>query len=305
MSLFHAPDGVVPLVFSGGKWTRDDEGTVPCNLGGTVHIKLTAEYPLPDPLQDPIPVLTGHGSECDDRKRLHRRRFRRQVRAHRRLACSRVKDPFSVRCLRVTSMNITHTPKRVVAAALLSGGVALAGSGWPQVTAQAQPGDNFSEPHQWCPGQPLPEADVHWDTNICHTWFWVPVGGMGNVGEFVWDGRLHRLMVRRRATEPRSACPACRRPARLLGQLVAGAVFADRNTVAAGEILGVQTGRIGDAATVDAKLGAVDVVQGVGALVVVRVERLVRGPAPQLGLLRGLLVLGAGEQPARRDAGQA
>jgi len=61
MSLFHAPDGVVPLVFSGGKWTRDDEGTVPCNLGGTVHIKLTAEYPLPDPLQEPIPVLTGNG----------------------------------------------------------------------------------------------------------------------------------------------------------------------------------------------------------------------------------------------------
>ncbi len=61
MSLFHAPDGAVPLVFSGGKWTRDDEGTVPCNLGGTVHIKLTAEYPLPDPLQEPIPVLTGNG----------------------------------------------------------------------------------------------------------------------------------------------------------------------------------------------------------------------------------------------------
>ncbi len=61
MSLFHAIDGVVPLVFSGTKWTRDDEGTVPCNLGGTVHIKLTAEYPLPDPLQDPIPLLTGHG----------------------------------------------------------------------------------------------------------------------------------------------------------------------------------------------------------------------------------------------------
>ena len=61
LSLFHAIDGVVPLVFSGGKWTRDDEGTVPCNLGGTVHIKLSAEYPLPDPLQDPIPLLTGHG----------------------------------------------------------------------------------------------------------------------------------------------------------------------------------------------------------------------------------------------------
>ncbi|MFZ0905772.1 MAG: serine/threonine-protein kinase [Mycobacterium sp.] len=61
MSLFHAPDGDAPLVFSGGKWTRDDEGTVPCNLGGTAHIKLTAEYPLPDPLQEPIPVLTGNG----------------------------------------------------------------------------------------------------------------------------------------------------------------------------------------------------------------------------------------------------
>ena len=61
MSLLHAIDGVVPLIFSGGKWTRDDEGTVPCNLGGTTHIKLSAEYPLPDPLQDPIPLLTGHG----------------------------------------------------------------------------------------------------------------------------------------------------------------------------------------------------------------------------------------------------
>jgi serine/threonine-protein kinase len=64
MSLFHAPDGVVPLVFSGGKWTRDDEGTVPCNLGGTAHIKLTAAYPLPDPLQEPIPVLTGNGQNA-------------------------------------------------------------------------------------------------------------------------------------------------------------------------------------------------------------------------------------------------
>jgi serine/threonine-protein kinase len=61
MSLFHAIDGVVPLVFSGGKWTRNDEGTVPCNLGGTANIQLSAEYPLPAPLQDPIPLLTGHG----------------------------------------------------------------------------------------------------------------------------------------------------------------------------------------------------------------------------------------------------
>ena len=61
MSLFHAPDGVVPLVFSDGKWTRDDEGTAACNLGGTTQIKITATYPLPDPLQEPIPVLTGQG----------------------------------------------------------------------------------------------------------------------------------------------------------------------------------------------------------------------------------------------------
>ncbi len=61
MSLFHAPDGDVPLVFGSGKWTREDEGTVPCGSGGMTHIKITAEFPLPDPLQDPIPVLTGHG----------------------------------------------------------------------------------------------------------------------------------------------------------------------------------------------------------------------------------------------------
>jgi hypothetical protein len=85
-------------------------------------------------------------------------------------------------------MFITHTPKRVGAAALLSGAVTLVGIGLAAGDAQAQPGDNFSQPHQWCPGQPLPEADVHWDTNVCHTWFWVPVGGMGNAGEFVWDG---------------------------------------------------------------------------------------------------------------------
>jgi hypothetical protein len=41
---------------------------------------------------------------------------------------------------------------------------------------------------------------------------------------------------------------------------VAGTVFANRNAVAAGQILGVQTDPIRDAATIDAKLGAVDVI---------------------------------------------
>jgi|SRR5271156_2565725 hypothetical protein len=107
-------------------------------------------------------------------------------------------------------MNVIHTTRRVIAAALLSGSVAVAGLGLAAATAQAQPGvtpqvhipyatDNFSQPHQWCPGQPLPADDVHWDTNICHTWFWVAVGGMGNVGQFVWDS----------ATPPPHGPPPC------------------------------------------------------------------------------------------------
>jgi serine/threonine protein kinase, bacterial len=64
MSLFHAPDGVVPLVFDSRKWTRNDEGTVPCALGGMTQVKITAEYPLPKQLQDPIPELTGHGQNA-------------------------------------------------------------------------------------------------------------------------------------------------------------------------------------------------------------------------------------------------
>ena len=73
------------------------------------------------------------------------------------------------------------------------------------------------------------------------------------------------------------------------------------DAVAAAEVLRVQTDRVRHAATVDAQRGAVDVVEGVGLLVVVGIERLVRGPAPQLGLVGGLLVLGAGEQAARRE----
>jgi hypothetical protein len=103
----------------------------------------------------------------------------------------------------VITMNINHYSKQVVTAALLSGSIALAGLGLASGTAQAAPipfpTDNFSVPHQWCPGQTLPAGDVRWDTNICHTWFWVPVGGMGNVGEFVWDG----------ATPPPHGPPPC------------------------------------------------------------------------------------------------
>jgi hypothetical protein len=117
-------------------------------------------------------------------------------------------------------MNIAHTPKRVLAVALLSGVVTLVGIGLAAGDAQAQPGNNFSQPHVWCPGQPLPEADVHWDTNICHTWFWVPVAGMGNAGEFVWDG----------ATPPLLRSTAMRRGPHLVARSVAthGPTFATR-----------------------------------------------------------------------------
>ena len=82
-------------------------------------------------------------------------------------------------------MNITHKSKRTLAAALLSGGVAVAALATG--TAQAAPGDNFSQPHQWCPGQSLPMDDVHWDNNICHTYYYVYFG-QGNVAQNIWDG---------------------------------------------------------------------------------------------------------------------
>ncbi|BAX90437.1 hypothetical protein MSG_00271 [Mycobacterium shigaense] len=52
--------------------------------------------------------------------------------------------------------------------------------------------DNFTVPHNWCPGQPLPMPDVRWDMNVCHHWYWVAVGGTGNVGQFVWEGAAPR-----------------------------------------------------------------------------------------------------------------
>jgi hypothetical protein len=45
VSYFHNPDSVVPLVFGAGKWTEDKD------------------YPLPQPRQDPITLLTRHGHQ--------------------------------------------------------------------------------------------------------------------------------------------------------------------------------------------------------------------------------------------------
>jgi serine/threonine-protein kinase len=63
MSLMHAADGVVTLIFAQDKWTRDEAGTTPCPGGGDARITITAEYPMPRQLDDPIALLTGRGKQ--------------------------------------------------------------------------------------------------------------------------------------------------------------------------------------------------------------------------------------------------
>src|ERR1700692_4807794 len=82
-----------------------------------------------------------------------------------------------------------------------------------------------------------------------------------------------------------------------------GAIATDRHTVAATDVLRVQRHRVRDAAPIDAQRRAVDVLQRVGWLVVVRGERLVRLAAPQPRLLGTLLLLGARVQSTRWDTG--
>jgi serine/threonine-protein kinase len=63
MSLFHGSDGAVTLMFGDDKWTRHEEGTTTCASGGTAQVTITAEYPLPREMDDPIALLTGRGSQ--------------------------------------------------------------------------------------------------------------------------------------------------------------------------------------------------------------------------------------------------
>ena len=51
------------LVFGNGTWTRNSEFDYACDAGGTSHVKVSAEFPLPQPPQDPIALLTGRGHE--------------------------------------------------------------------------------------------------------------------------------------------------------------------------------------------------------------------------------------------------
>jgi serine/threonine-protein kinase len=64
MSYFHEPSGDLPMVFAGESWTWniDADGTCPRTGDGT-HLKASGQEALPQPPQDPIARLTGHGHQ--------------------------------------------------------------------------------------------------------------------------------------------------------------------------------------------------------------------------------------------------
>ena len=64
MSAFHAqPTGFQPMVFSNGSWTLATLVDQKCPSGDMSHVKRNAQYPLPQPAQNPITLLTGHGRQ--------------------------------------------------------------------------------------------------------------------------------------------------------------------------------------------------------------------------------------------------
>lgn len=111
-------------------------------------------------------------------------------------------------------MDTTRTLMKVVAVALLSGGIAVAGMGAALGSAQAQPASvapmhgvipedgpvppGAGGPYTCCPedqksglhpqtGRGCPGTEVHWDASSCHTWYGV-VWGHGNVAPGIWEG---------------------------------------------------------------------------------------------------------------------
>jgi hypothetical protein len=67
-------------------------------------------------------------------------------------------------------MNTLRALNRIIAAALLSGGVTVAGIALAAGTAGAYP-PGCTQPSCWCPGQPLPGRAIGaWDTTACHDW---------------------------------------------------------------------------------------------------------------------------------------
>jgi hypothetical protein len=95
-------------------------------------------------------------------------------------------------------VSTTRTLTKIVAGALLSGGVAVAGLGLAAGIGDASPGgwpgcDGTHGPCRWCPGDPpvrtgnMVNDPVIWDSSVCHTYWYVNMG-QGNVAHEIWDG---------------------------------------------------------------------------------------------------------------------
>jgi serine/threonine-protein kinase len=65
MSFFHAPMGTVEaLVFQAGNWILDTSLDTKCpGSDAPMRVTKTGQYPLPQPLQNPITLLTGNGHQ--------------------------------------------------------------------------------------------------------------------------------------------------------------------------------------------------------------------------------------------------
>lgn len=64
ISLFHvAPATVMVLVYAEGGWIYDREFDATCGRSGVTHVKIVVPFALPQPAQDPITLLAGHGRE--------------------------------------------------------------------------------------------------------------------------------------------------------------------------------------------------------------------------------------------------
>jgi hypothetical protein len=111
-------------------------------------------------------------------------------------------------------MGTTRTLKKVVAATVLSGGLAVPGMWLAVGSAEAQPGPvaqthgfvpedgpvppGASGPYTCCPedqktglhpqtGRGCPGTEVNWDASQCHTWYGV-YWGHGNAAPGIWEG---------------------------------------------------------------------------------------------------------------------
>jgi serine/threonine-protein kinase len=64
MSFFYEQSGLVePLVFADGNWTFGTDMDDTCPGYGPMRVRKSGKYPLPQPLQNPITLLTGHGNQ--------------------------------------------------------------------------------------------------------------------------------------------------------------------------------------------------------------------------------------------------